>query len=229
MRLLRLRRIKKKEEKGETREGEEVEEEEIEEEKEIEETPLEEMEEVGYSGVFLSQPSEKKEKIKGKEYLVSQFSLSHEEKKLLEREAFGDSGELREKQWEKTARESLEEIEKSIDEGLIEEVVPEEEEEKEEVEVEVLPEGEKVYGRIITREVVYETPGGYVVKVVYREGDDVKTSYYSISKLEGIEHSLDEIKAYKPIIKPTAEETPPAIREEKKEGKTFLDRILGKK
>jgi hypothetical protein len=210
----------------ENKEGEE----EIGEEKEIEEMLVEDTEEeVEYSGVFFSQPSEKKENIKGKEYLVSEFSLLHEEKKLLEHEVFGESEKLKEKQWEKTAQENLDDIEKSIDEGVIEKVAQRERKKKEDVEVEMTPpEGDTVYGRVITREVVYETPGGYVVKVVYKEGDDVKTSYYSVSKLRGIEHSLDEIKAYRPIIKPSMEEISVANKEEQKEGKTFIQRLLGK-
>ncbi|KAA0003826.1 MAG: hypothetical protein FE048_00750 [Thermoplasmata archaeon] len=224
MRLLRLPRIRKKEMKEEEK-VEEIEE-------EPEEILGEEEEGVGYSDILLSQPSEKKEKIKGKEYLLSQFSLSHEEKKSLERETFGESEELKERKWEKTAPESLEEIEKRIDEGLGEEVMAEpmkEEEEEEEVEIEMIPpEREKIKGRIISREVVYETPGGYVVKVVYRDRDGVKTSYYSVSKVEGIEHFLDELQAYKPIVKPS-EEIFPVKKEEKREEKSFLDKFLGKK
>ena len=230
MRLLRLPRIKRREKKEEVEEigVERVEEEIYEEIEEIKEEPLEE---VGYSSILLSQPSEKKEKIKGKEYLLSQFSLSHEEKKALEKETFGDTEELKERKWEKTAKESLEEIEKIIDEGLEKEVMPESvEEEKEtekEVEIEMAPPGgEKLRGRVINREIVYETPGGYVVKVVYRDGDEIRTSYYSVSKVEGIEHSLDELQTYKPILKQHEEISLPL---EKKEEKSFLDKFLGKK
>lgn len=227
MPVLRLSRIKKRDEKRqiENKEEEEI----VEEEKEIEERSLDDIEELEYSSVFFSQPSEKKENIKGKEYLVSEFSLPHDEKKLLEQEVFGESEKLKEKQWEKTAHENLKEIEKSIDEGFFEEVAQKENKKEEAGKVEMTPpEGEKVYGRVITREVVYETSGGYVVKVVYKEGDDVKTSYYSVSKLEGIEHSLDEIKAYKPLIKPSMEDISVANKEEQKEEKTLIQRLLGK-
>lgn len=224
MRLLRLPRIKRKDKKEEV----EIEVEEIEEER-IEEEPWEE--EVGYSGVLLSQPAEKKEKVKGKEYLLSQFSLSHEEKKSLEKEMFGETEELKERKWEKTAPESLEEIEKIIDEGLGKEIKGEvvvEEEVEIEREEEISPEGEKLRGRVINREIVYETPGGYVVKVVYREGDEIKTSYYSVSKVEGIEHFLDELQTYKPVVKPSEEISLPTEKEVKEE-KSFLDKFLGKK
>jgi len=227
MRLLRLPRIKRR---GKKEEVEEIEVERADEEiEEIKEKPWEE--EVRYSSILLSQPSEKKEKIKGKEYLLSQFSLSHEEKKALEKETFGDTEELKERKWEKTAKESLEEIEKIIDEGLEKEAMPEVVEEKEEKEVEIEmapPTGEKLRGRVINREIVYETPGGYVVKVVYRDGDEIKTSYYSVSKVEGIEHSLDELQTYKPVVK-SHEEIPLPVEKEKKEEKSFLDKFLGKK
>jgi len=196
---------------------------------------IEETQEAEYSEILLSEPDEeKKEKIKGKEYVLPEFYLSHDEKKSLEEDAFGDSDEeLKEKSWEKSAKESLHEIEKIIDEGLIggeeEEEIFEEKEEKREESIEP---GEQIYGKIINREVVYETPGGYVVKVISKEGGSIKTTYYSVSKVEGIEQALDDLQKYKPIIE---EGTSSAVSENKIEKmdeetkKSFFDSILGKK
>jgi len=196
---------------------------------------IEETQEAEYSEILLSEPDEeKKEKIKRKEYVLPEFYLSHDEKKSLEEDAFGDSDEeLKEKSWEKSAKEPLDEIEKIIDEGLIggkeeEEIFEESEEQSEEA----IEPAEQIYGKIITREVVYETPGGYVVKVVSKEGGRVKTSYYSVSKVEGIEQALDDLKKYKPIIEEgtgsvASENKIEKIDEESK--KSFFDNILGKK
>ncbi len=196
---------------------------------------LEEVQETEHSEILLSEPDEEeKEKIKRKEYVIPEFYLSHEEKKSIEEDAFGDSDEeLKEKNWEKSARESLEEIERIIDEGLIEKEDEEEvfEEDEEELEGAAEP-GEQIYGKIINREVVYETPGGYVVKVISKEGGDIKTTYYSVSKVEGIEQALDDLQKYKPIIE---EGTTPQATENKIENmdeeskKSFFDSILGKK
>ncbi|MCD6146539.1 MAG: hypothetical protein J7J34_00850 [Thermoplasmata archaeon] len=199
---------------------------------------IEETQETEYSEILLSEPDEeKKEKIKGKEYVLPEFYLSHNEKKSLEDDAFGDSDEeLKEKSWEKTAKESLHEIERIIDEGLIEKEEEEEEifeEGKEEKHGESIEPGEQIYGKIINREVVYETPGGYVVKVISKEGGRVKTSYYSVSKVEGIEQALDDLKKYKPIIEeseiPMLAENKAEKVEDSKDKKSFFDGILGKK
>jgi len=59
-------------------------------------------------------------KIMGKEFTLPEFSLSHEEKKRLEEEYFGgNEDKIKEKRWEKRAKESLREIERIIDEGLV--------------------------------------------------------------------------------------------------------------
>jgi len=231
MRLPRIPKIRKQENEEEdlwdiSREIEEVNENIVEEE------------EAEYSEVLLSEPDEeKKEGIKGKEYILPEFYLSHDEKKSVEEETFGDSDEkLKEKSWEKRARESLDEIEKIIDGGLLEESVEEEVFEEPEVREqpeEFLDSPEKIKGMIINREIVYETPGGYVVKVTSKEGGSVKTSYYSVSKVEGIEQALDDLQKYKPIIEDN--KTPPAVEKteevdtEGRDRKSFFDGILGKK
>lgn len=235
MRLPRMPRIRKQEKEDEDlwdigREIEEVSEDTIEEE------------ETEYSEVLLSEPEEGEKKgIKGKEYVLPEFYLSHEEKKSAEEETFGDSDEkLKEKSWEKRARETLGEIEKIIDEGMLEkeekEEIFEEEPEPEEPPGEFMDSPEKIKGMIINREIIYETPGGYVVKVVSKEGGSVKTSYYSVSKVEGIEQALDDLQKYKPVIGdrpiPAGVEGAAEKTEKKPETgdkKSLFDGILGKK
>ncbi len=213
--------------------------------KEIEEVNndvTEEAEEAEYSEILLSEPDEeKKESIKGKEYVLPEFYLSPDEKKSMEEETFGDSdSELKEKSWEKRAKESLEDIEKTIDGGLLEN------EEEEILEEETLPDKEEtnniltspeeIKGKIINREIVYETSGGYVVKVIAKEGGRVQTSYYSVSKVEGIEQALDDLQKYKPVIEDSR--VPVKIenktervekKSENKDKKSFFDGILNKK
>ncbi len=233
MRLPRIPKIRKQEKEEDlwdiSREIEEVNEDIVEEE------------EAEYSEVLLSEPDkEKKDGIRGKEYVLPEFYLSHDEKKSVELDTFGDSDEkLKEKSWEKRARESLDEIEKIIDEGLLEKVEkPEKEEVFEEPEVpessEEFPESpEKIEGLIINREIIYETPGGYVVKVTSKEGGSVKTSYYSVSKVEGIEQALDDLQKYKPIIEesraPVMAEKNEKVETGSEDRKSFFDGILGKK
>jgi hypothetical protein len=132
---------------------------------------------------------------------------------------------LKEKSWEKSAKESLEEIERNIDEGLEKEEKEEEIFEEREHE-EFLEPSEKIKGKIINRKIVYETAGGYVVKVVYKEEDRVKTSYYSVSKVEGIEQALDEIHKYKPIVE-TSEIKKVESEYEEKGKKSFFESIFG--
>lgn len=121
-----------------------------------------------------------------KEFVLPEFSLKHEEKKKLEEEYFGGYEEyLKEKSWEKRSRESIEEIEKAIDEGLerkVKEKVAKEEEEK------------------IKKEIIYSSKKGFIVKVSYKEGEEEKISYYLVTKIEDIEEVLDRISTYKPII-----------------------------
>jgi len=120
-----------------------------------------------------------------KEFVLPEFSLKHEEKKRLEEEYFGGYEEyLKEKSWEKRSRESIEEIEKAIDEGL-------ERKGKEKV----AKEEEK-----IKKEIIYSSKKGFIVKVSYKEGEEEKVSYYLVTKIEDIEEALDRISTYKPII-----------------------------
>jgi len=120
-----------------------------------------------------------------KEFVLPEFSLKHEEKKRLEEEYFGGYEEyLKEKSWEKRSRESIEEIEKAIDEGL-------ERKGKEKV----MKEEEK-----IKKEIIYSSKKGFIVKVSYKEGEEEKVSYYLVTKIEDIEEALDRISTYKPII-----------------------------
>ena len=129
-----------------------------------------------------------------KEFTVPEFSLSHEEKKKLEKEYFeGNEDKVKEKRWEKRAKESLKEIERAIDEGL----------EKEEKEVKEEPKKEK---EEVEKEIIYEGKNGYIMKVRKKEGDDYKISYYLVTKIENIEEAIDRISSYKPIIESSEEQ-----------------------
>ncbi|MCD6474281.1 MAG: hypothetical protein J7K47_05195 [Thermoplasmata archaeon] len=125
----------------------------------------------------------------GKEFTLPEFSLSHEEKKRLEEEYFGgNEDKIKEKRWEKRAKESLREIERIIDEGLVRK-----KEEKEKEEVKEAKEETK-------KEIIYEGKKGYIMKVSKKEGDEYKVSYYLVTKIENIEEALDKLSSYKPII-----------------------------
>jgi len=131
-----------------------------------------------------------------REFTLSEFSLSHEEKKRLEEEYFGgNEDKIKEKRWEKRAKESLKEIERAIDEGLKKEEV------KEEAKEEKKEEKEK-----IEKEIIYEGKNGYIMKVSRKEGDEYKVSYYLVTKIENIEEAVDRISSYKPIIEETGSE-----------------------
>ncbi len=122
-----------------------------------------------------------------KEFILPEFSMKPGKKKEMEKEYFEGYEEfLKEKNWEKRAKESIEEIEKAIDEGLERKAKIEEKGEKEE---------EKV-----KREIIYSSKRGYIVKLTYREGDETKVAYYLITKIEDIEEAIDRISSYKPLI-----------------------------
>ncbi|RLF44447.1 MAG: hypothetical protein DRN29_08415 [Thermoplasmata archaeon] len=121
-----------------------------------------------------------------KEFVLPEFSLKHEKKKAMEKEYFGGYEDfLKEKSWEKRAKESIEEIERVIDEGL-ERKIEKREEKKE--------------GEEIKKEIIYSSKRGYIVKVSYKEGGETKVSYYLVTKIEDIEEALDRISSYKPLI-----------------------------
>ena len=123
-----------------------------------------------------------------KEFILPEFSLSHQEKKEKEKEYFGGYEEfLCEKSWEKRAKESIEEIEKAIDEGL-ERKKRGEGKEKEEKEEE------------IKREILYSSKGGYIVKVSKKEDDKTVVNYYLVTKIDDLEEAIDKISSYKPIV-----------------------------
>lgn len=226
----------------------EVEEETVEEDEfwdigqEIEERNVEvEAEEATYSGVLMSEagPAEQME-IEKKEYTLPEFYLSHDEKKAAEADAFGDADErVVEKNWEKTAPESLEEIEQYIDEDRLEQEEPAHEEEKAtgrgDTEKPEATEGtEDIPGTVIARDIVYETDGGYVLKVTTREEGEIQTSYYSVSRVDGIEQALDKIQDYRPTVRQSPRPPPRKGRqspEPRQEGekKSFLSTVLGKK
>lgn len=120
-----------------------------------------------------------------KEFILPEMSLKHEEKKSIEKEYFeGYEDFLKEKNWEKMAKEDIEEIEKKIDEGL-----------EKKRSIKKIKKGEGV-----EKEVIYSSKRGYIVKVTSMEGDERKVSYYLITKIENIEEALDKISSYKPII-----------------------------
>ncbi len=213
---------------------------------EIEERNVEvEAAEATYSGTLMSEVGEAEEPaIEKKEYTLPEFRLSPEEKKMAEADAFGDTEEhIVEKNWEKTAPESLEEIEQHIDEGRLgeeeaatpaageaggDQMAPATEEEPTDIS-----------GTVIAREIVYETDGGYVLKVTTREEGEIETSYYSVSRVDGIEQALDKIDDYQPRVKESARPAPREARqpstpeqpeqEPGEEKKSFLATVLGKK
>jgi len=69
--------------------------------------------------------------------------------------------------------------------------------------------------------------------VTSKEGGSVKTSYYSVSKVEGIEQALDDLQKYKPIIEesraPVMAEKNEKVETGSEDRKSFFDGILGKK
>jgi len=122
-----------------------------------------------------------------KEFTVPEFSLPHEKKKKIEEEYFGgNEDKIKEKRWEKRAKESLKEIERIIDEGLVnrEEKIEEKREIKEET----------------TKEIIYEGKNGYILKVSKIDGGEKKISYYLVTKIDNIEEAIDKISSYKLII-----------------------------
>ena len=142
--------------------------------------------------------------------MVSEYGLSATEKKEREKGLIGDySEELKEKKWEKTAKENLDEIRNLIDNEILQKPLkstPEKEDVKKEIPLKtekLAP--ELIRGDIIDREIIYETSGGYVVKVTYRDNGRIQTDYYSVSKIYDVEHALDNIQSYKPVFR---EKTP---------------------
>ncbi|MBC7080684.1 MAG: hypothetical protein H5T44_00295 [Thermoplasmatales archaeon] len=116
------------------------------------------------------------------EFKLEENFLKHEEKKRMEEEFFKGYEDIAvEKEWEKTAKESIEEIERMIDEGI---------ERKKKVKE------EKKFEEEIKKEIVYSTKNGYILKVT----KDDKIDYYLITKVENIEEAIDKISFYKPII-----------------------------
>jgi hypothetical protein len=210
---------------------------------------IEEEEPTAYSGILLSEPDEAcRGKIRGKEYVLPEYHMIHMEKKAVEQETFGGGEEnLKEKGWEKEAPETLEEIRNQIDAGLLEEKIKEAEEFEDIYEEAVpIPANEPadwmhthpVPGTIINREIIYDTDGGFVVKVIYKEGDQIKTSYYSVSKVEGIEQALDDLASFEPIIEdrsmPTTfyeppKTTPKSTKREDGGKKSLMETLFGKK
>ena len=164
--------------------------------------------------------------------MVSEYGLTREEKFNMEKKITGShQTELQEKTWEKTATENLDEIRKLIDKDKLHiERVREKEDEKKEFSREGIQKTEElapelIKGDIIDREIIYETAGGYVVKVTYKDNGQIESDYYSVSKIYDVEHALDNIHSYKPII----QEKKPEKKEQKdndKEG--FLKKSLGK-
>lgn len=251
MRLPRIRKQRQKQEFDDEDFGEEEEFWDIRQELQAANVDIEEMDEeelAAYSDTLLSEPDENCQKIaRGKEYVLPEFHMPHEEKKTVEQNTFGGGEEnLKEKNWEKQASESLDGIRSYIDTGQLAEKTVEEEEPKDIYagvnsvslgEPADLMHAHPISGTIINREIIYDTDGGFVVKVIYKEDDQVKTSYYSVSKVEGIEQALDDLSSYKPIIedypthKPTRESSRLASQPTKEgtEKKSLLDTFFGKK
>lgn len=167
-----------------------------------------------------------------KQIMVSEYGLSRGEKQDVEKKITGSHrGELQEKTWEKTAPENLDEIRKLIDKDKLQiEKIQEKSVQKKEKTLsenikktkDLAP--ELIKGNIIDREIIYETSGGYVVKVTYKDNGQVESDYYSVSKIYDVEHALDNIQSYKPII----QEKKPEIKEKKEKDEGFLKKSLGK-
>lgn len=54
---------------------------------------------------------------------------------------------------------------------------------------------ELIPSNIRNKRIVYETEGGFVVEVEYREGGDIKTKYYTVSNKPGRQKALGSIKS----------------------------------
>ncbi|GEM_PF-5154096 len=162
--------------------------------------------------------------------MVSEYGLSKDEKLDMEKKITGSyRGELQEKTWEKTATENLDEIRKLIDKDKLQiQNTQEKKVEKKEIPRESIQKTEElapelIKGNIIDREIIYETAGGYVVKVTYKDNGQVETDYYSVSKIYDVEHALDNIQSYKPIVQEKKPE-----KKEQKDKDSFLKKSLGK-
>jgi hypothetical protein len=160
--------------------------------------------------------------------MIPEHGLLKKEKLDLEKKiSESHHGELQEKTWEKTAKENLDEIRTLIDKDKLPKITKKNVEKKEIPQESILKTEdlapELIKGNIIDREIIYETSGGYVVKVTYRDNGQVETDYYSVSKIYDVEHTLDTIQSYKPII----QEKKPEIKEQKDKD-SFLKKSLGK-
>lgn len=111
---------------------------------------------------------------------------------------------------ERISREDIGEIEKRIDEGKTRIG------ERKEAE----PKMGEIPGEVLNKELVYETPGGYVMEISYKNEKGVKKSHYSISRMERIESALDDIRSYKPRIIEEPEEKVESVEEVGEVGKT---------
>ena len=124
---------------------------------------------------------------------------------------------------ERISREDIGEIEKRIDEGKTRIG------ERKEVE----PKMGEILGEVLNKELVYETPGGYVMEISYKDEKGVRKSHYSISRMEKIESALDDIRSYKPRIIEEPEEKVESveeveeIKEKESKKKGFRKRIDG--
>lgn len=164
--------------------------------------------------------------------MVSEYGLSRKEKLTIEQKLTGNNqGELQEKTWEKTSTENLDEIRKLIDKDKLKmEKTLEKKGEKKELPREIIQKTgelapELIRGNIIDREIIYETSGGYVVKVTYRDNGQIESDYYSVSKIYDVEHALDDIHSYKPIVQ---EKKGDKKEQKEKDKEGFLKKSLGK-
>ena len=104
----------------------------------------------------------------------------------MENEYFGGYEEfLQEKTWEKRSSEAIREIEKVVDEGL-ERIVS----------TQLEPPGESR----TTRELIYSSKRGYIVKLTCNENGKTRVGYYLVTKIEDIEEAIDRISSYWPLI-----------------------------
>jgi len=115
------------------------------------------------------------------EFTIEESFSKHEEKKKMEEFFRGYEELAKEKEWKKTAKENIEEIERIVDEGV---------ERKKKIKEEKKIEEE------IKKEVLYSSKGGYILKITKND----KIDYYLITKVENIEEAIDKISSYKPLI-----------------------------
>jgi predicted flap endonuclease-1-like 5' DNA nuclease len=109
---------------------------------------------------------------------------------------------VREPQWSPRRPETISEIEREIDRLKVGPFTRPKNIEKWLAEATVSDDGgapgegmELIPSNIRSKRICYETEGGFVIEVEYREAGDVRTKYYTISKKQGRRQALAAIKS----------------------------------